>query len=156
MAAFNGWTLAVFAGVSILFGLFSLTGLLVGLGLAVVARNELLGRRRILAYDPSGFSLLWRNQLGLMTLIVVYCVWSMYRASAAPDPVLAELTAMLGEGMDELVRSLSLTLYATVIAVTVIAQGLNARYYHVRVARLREYVADTPQWVLDLQRSLPR
>jgi hypothetical protein len=156
VAAFNGWTLAVFAAVSILFGLFSLTGFLVGVGLAVVARNELLGRRRILAYDPGGFTLLWRNQVGLMALIVVYCAWSMYRTTAAPDPVLAELTAMLGEGMDELVRSLTLTLYATVIAVTVIVQGLNARYYHVRVARLREYLTETPQWVLDLQRSIPR
>jgi hypothetical protein len=63
---------------------------------------------------------------------------------------------MLGEGMDELVRSLTLTLYATVIAVTVIVQGLNARYYHVRVARLREYLTETPQWVLDLQRTIPR
>jgi hypothetical protein len=85
VAAFNGWTLAVFAAVSILFGLFSLTGFLVGVGLAVVARNELLGRRRILAYDPGGFTLLWRNQVGLMALIVVYCAWSMYRTTAAPE-----------------------------------------------------------------------
>ena len=34
-----------------------------------------------------------------------------------------------------------------------IFQGLNARYYFVRTARIRDYVRDTPPWVLDLQRS---
>ena len=43
--------------------------------------------------------------------------------------------------------------YSTVIVVTGIFQGLNARYYFVRAARIREYVRDTPKWVLDLQRS---
>jgi hypothetical protein len=154
VAAFNAWTFACFAGVSILFGLFSLPGLLVGVGLAVVARNEFVGRRRILSYDATGFELLWRNQLGLMALIVVYCAWSMYRAVAFPDPELAELTEILGDGTGELVRSLTLGTYATVIVATVIVQGLNARYYHVRIRRLRAYLDETPAWVLDVLRSV--
>ncbi len=40
-----------------------------------------------------------------------------------------------------------------VIVLSGIFQGLNARYYFVRAGRLRDYVRDTPQWVLDLQRS---
>lgn len=154
VAAFNGWTFAAFAGISILFGLFSLPGFLVGVGLAVVARNEFVGRRGILSYDPAGFELLWRNQLGLMALIVLYCVWSMYRAAAFPDPEIEELTAMLGEDTGELVQSLTQGAYAAVIVATVIFQGLNARYYHVRIARLEEYLSETPGWVLDLQRAI--
>lgn len=154
VAAFNGWTFGFFAVVSILFGLFSLPGMLVGVGLAVVTRNEFAGRKRVLAFDAAGFELLWRNQVGLMTLIVAYCVWSMYRAVSFPDPALAELNELLGEGMDELMQSLTLGLYATVIVATVIFQGLNARYYFVRIARLQEYLRETPDWVLDVQRSV--
>ena len=139
---------------SILFGLFSLPGFLVGVGLAVVARNEFVGRSRILSYDAAGFELLWRNQIGLMALIVLYCVWSMYSAATVPDPELAELTELLGEGTGELLQSLTLGMYATVIVATVLFQGLNARYYHVRIARLQEYLSETPAWVLDVQRSV--
>ena len=77
VAAFNGWTIGFFAGVSILSGLFSLTGFVVGVGLAVVTRNEFVGRGRLRRLDPSGLELLWRNQVGFMALIIVYCVWSM-------------------------------------------------------------------------------
>ena len=66
VAAFNGWSVGFFAVVSILFGLFSLTSFLVGVGLAFVARNEFVGRARLRQLDPSGLELLWRNQLGFM------------------------------------------------------------------------------------------
>lgn len=153
VAAFNGWSIGVFAVLSILFGLFSLTGLAVGAGLALVARNEFVGRGRLRSFDLSGLELLWRNQIGLMTLIIAYCVWSMYRTVAAPDPEMAQLTDLLGGETGDVVQSLTLTMYAAVIVVTGIFQGLNARYYFVRVDRLRDYVRETPQWVLDLQRS---
>jgi hypothetical protein len=153
VAAFNGWTIGFFAVVSLLFGLFSLTGFLVGAGLAVVARNELVGGRRVRALDPSGLELLWRNQLGFMALIIGYSLWSMYGAVTVPDPGMAELTELLGEGTDDLIQSLTLTVYAGVIGATAIFQGLNARYYFVRVARMQDYVRDTPPWIIDLQRS---
>ena len=70
-----------------------------------------------------------------------------------PPPILADLTLLLGEGVEDLFQSVTLMLYAAVIAATGIFQGLNARYYFVRVLMLRDYVRDTPQWVLDLQRA---
>ena len=154
VATFNGWSVGFFAVVSILFGLFSLTSFLVGVGLAFVARNEFVGRARLRSLDPSGLELLWRNQLGFMSLIIAYCVWSMYRTVAAPAPqVLADFTQLLGGGLEDLIQSVTLTLYALVIAATGIFQGLNARYYFVRVSMIRDYVRDTPRWVLDLQRA---
>ena len=154
VAAFNGWSVGFFAVVSILFGLFSLTSFLVGVGLAFVARNEFVGRARLRSLDPSGLELLWRNQLGFMSLIIAYCVWSIYRTVAAPTPpIMADLTELLGEGVGNLVQSVTVMLYALVIAATGIFQGLNAWYYFVRVSMIRDYVRDTPQWVLDLQRA---
>ncbi len=162
VAAFNGWSAAFFAVLSILFGLFSLTSFLVGVGLAIVARNELVGRRRVRELDSSGLVLLWRNQLGFMALIIAYCVWSLSGAVGAPDSEmtallerfdLSPLTELLGQSVGELVRTLSLFVYGTVIFATAISQGLNARYYFVRVARMRDYLRDEPQWVVARQRS---
>ena len=162
VAAFNGWSAAFFAVLSILFGLFSLTSFLVGVGLAIVARNELVGRRRVRELDSSGLVLLWRNQLGFMVLIIAYCVWSLSRAVGAPDSEmtallerfdLSPLTELLGQSVGEFVRMLSLFVYGTVIFATAISQGLNARYYFVRVARMRDYLRDEPQWVVARQRS---
>ena len=152
VAAFNGWSIGFFAVVSLLFGLFSLTSFLVGVGLAVVARNEFVGRTRLRALDPSGLELLWRNQVGFMALIIAYCVWSMFRAVALPNAV-TDFMELLGEGAGELLQSLTILAYVAVIVLTGIFQGLNAHYYFVRAARIRDYVRDTPQWVLELQRS---
>lgn len=152
VAAFNGWTFGFFAVVSLLAGVFSLTDFLVGVGLAVVARNEFVGRDRIRALEPSGFELLWRNQLGLLALIVAYCAWSMVQAAAFPDPQMQELANLLGEDTGDLVRSLTQTVYATLIVATCVFQGLSSRYYFVRIARLRDYLRATPDWVVELLR----
>jgi hypothetical protein len=39
------------------------------------------------------------------------------------------------------------------IALTIIFQGLNAVYYFTRAKLLRRYVAETPAWVVELQRT---
>jgi len=156
VAAFNGWTLGFFAVLSILFGFTSPTSLLVGLGLAVIARNEFVGRARIRAWDASGLELLWRNQIGLMALIIAYCLWSMYRSTAFADPEMTQLLELLGEDTGQLIRSLTFTVYVIVIGATVIFQGLNARYYFVRIERLRDHVRSTPEWIRDVQRLAER
>ena len=88
-----------------------------------------------------------------MALIVAYCVWSIYLAIAAPNPQIAQYTEVLGEDVEGLVQLMTVALYAVVMVASGIFQGLNARYYFVRVSMIRDYVQDTPQWVLDLQRS---
>jgi hypothetical protein len=60
--------------VTLLFGIFNLTALVLGAGMAVVARNEFKGRSAILRADIAGPELLWRNQVGFMALIIVYCL----------------------------------------------------------------------------------
>ena len=154
VASVNGWSIGIFAAVTLLFAFSSLTALVLGVGMAVVARNEFKGRAAILRPDPTGPELLWRNQIGFMGLIIAYCLWSMYQTvSQPPDAQMAELTELLGEGIEELVRSLTLTVYAVVIVVTGLVQGLIARYYFRRVALIEDYLRDTPEWVRELQRS---
>ena len=139
---------------TLLFGLFNLNALVLGAGMAVVARNEFKGRSAILRSEVTGPELLWRNQVVLMALIIMYCLWSIYRTTGQPDPQMAELTELLGSDLDEVVRSLTLMMYTGVIGTTVIFQGLNARYYLRRIGMIREYLSQTPSRVLKLQESV--
>ncbi len=152
IATFNGWTIGGFAAITLVFGLFSLTTLILGLGMAVVARNEFRGRALLRSFDPAGPRLLGQNQLGFMTLIILYCCWSMYRTLYGPGLQLGGLEQVLGDA-EELVTTLTLVVYGGVIVATLLLQGLNSRYYWTRVRILEEYLHDTPAWVVELQRS---
>ena len=78
VATFNGWSFGVFAAISLLFGIFSITSLLVGIGLGIVAWNEFRGRDLLRGFDPRGTRLLGWNQVGLICLLVVYCLWCIF------------------------------------------------------------------------------
>jgi len=70
VAAFNGWSIGIVAALSVPFALFSISGFLVTLGLAIIAANEFRGRRGLLRFDPAATALLGWNQIGLISLIV--------------------------------------------------------------------------------------
>jgi hypothetical protein len=152
VAAFNGWTLGSIAAASVLFGLFSRTALVMGLAMGFVAWNEFRGRALLRAFDPEGARLLGKNQVGLLVVIVVYCLWSIYITTTGENPEMAEIEAMIGD-ISDLVTELTVMVYGAVIGLSVLFQGLNARYYFSRQRLIREYVQQTPDWVVDLQRS---
>jgi hypothetical protein len=164
LAAFNGWVTGILAVLSAPFALFSMAGLLVTVGLSVIAYNEFRGRKRLLQFDPSAPALLGWNQVGLLTLIVVYCLWMLFvgLTSACPfaaemkaNPELADALGSLGE-FDHLYKVLVVSVYGTVIVLSAIFQGLNALYYFTRRKHVEAYVRATPAWVLDLQRITAR
>ena len=152
VATFNGWTIGVFAAITLLFALFSVTALVVGAGMAVVSWNEFRGRTLLRQFDPQGPRLLGRNQVGFMSLLVGYCLWSMYRTVTNPITEIEGLEELAGITGD-LITNLTVTVYGIVILLSVLFQGLNAVYYFRRVKPVEEYVRDTPPWIVDLQRS---
>lgn len=151
-AAVNGWTIGFFAAVTLLFSLSSPVTALLGIGMAVVAWNEFRGRKMIRQLDPRGPQLLGRNQLGFMVLLIVYCLWSIARMHTHSIPGLEELEALVGP-VEDLATALATSFYASVIVLTVIFQGLMARFYFARVGMMVAYLRDTPAWVVDLQRT---
>ncbi len=151
VATFNGWTLGVLGVLSILFGLFSLTGFIVGVFLVIVARNEFRGRALIRQFEPRGALLLAKNQIGLIGIVIAYCLWSMYTTVANPSGQTAELEELAGLPSG-LVTELTLMVYGVVIVLTLLFQGLNARYYFVRSQQLKDYLERTPEWIVDMQR----
>jgi hypothetical protein len=159
VAAFNGWATGIFAALSAPFALFSIAGFLVTVGLSVIAYNEFRGRKRLLRFDPLAPVLLGWNQVGLMMLIIGYCLWMLFvsctgagpfAAQVESNPELADAAGSLAQ-FDQLYKGIAVLVYGTVIAVTVIFQGLNAIYYFTRCKHVRAYVQETPGWVLDLQ-----
>lgn len=161
VATFNAWTTAVLAGLSAPFALFSLAGLVVFVGLSLVAWNEFRGRRRLLDYDPAGATILGWNQLGLLALITLYCVWAIYSnlwGSQSIDAQLnanPELRAAFGslDGLGQLLKPIVLAFYGIVIALSALFQGGNALYYFTRRKYVAKYAEETPAWVIDLQRA---
>jgi hypothetical protein len=156
VAMFNGWATGIFAALSAPFALFSIDGFLVTVGLSVISYNEFRGRKRLLQFDPLSPILLGWNQVGLMTLIIVYCLWMLLTSLTSADPFAAEVAAnpeLAGSlnQFDHLYKDLVVTVYGTVIVLSVIFQGLNALYYFTCRKHVEAYVQETPEWVLDLQ-----
>jgi hypothetical protein len=161
VATFNGWTIGVLAALSWPFAFFSLEGFLVALGLSISAYIEFRGRRGLLQFDPSAATLLGWNQVGLLTLISVYCLWQLWSALSGAGPLATELQAQpeLGEalgsveGLESLYRNIAVAFYGAVIFLTLIFQGLNAFYYFTRRKYVEFCVRETPEWVLELERN---
>jgi len=162
VATFNAWSTAILAAISTPFALWSPVGLLVFMGLSAVAWNEFRGRRRLIAADPEGAAILGWNQLWLLGMIAVYCLWSLYsnlwggeslETQLQTDPRLGAAIGSI-QGFDDLYRMIVVGLYGSVIALSVVFQGGNALYYFSRRKYVEKYMWETPTWVIDLQRTM--
>jgi hypothetical protein len=161
VATFNAWTTAILAGLSAPFALFSFAGLVIFAGLALVAWNEFRGRRRLEQFDSAGVTILGWNQLGLLALITVYCLWAVYSNLWGTESIDAqlranpELKAAFGslDGMSQIIQPIVLAFYGLVIGLSALFQGGNALYYFTRRKYVEKYVRDTPAWVTDLLRA---
>ena len=161
VAAFNGWMTGIFAVTSAPFAPFSIAGFLVTVGLGIVAYNEFQGRKRLLLFDDSAPRLLGWNQVGFLTMIIVYCLWMIFTGLTGEGPFAAELAAKPElrevldsiDGLDYFYKLIVLAIYGTVIVLSAIFQGWNAYYYFSRRKHVEDYVRETPEWVIDVQRA---
>ena len=164
MALFNGITIGIFAGFALLFALLSplfgeidVAALVMAVALGLMTWNEFRGRRLLRRFDSRGPRVLGWNQLALMVLIAGYCAWMIARSHFGPgpyaediarEPMLEPTLAPIGK----LHRILTWAVYGGVLLGTVLFQGLNALYYFTRRRHLEAYLAETPDWVVHLQR----
>ena len=151
IATFNAWTLMAVGGLSVLVGLFSLKAVLVGGALLALGWNEMRGRNLLLRFDPEGPRILGWNQLALLGVIVLYCASAISTALAASNPEMAELEALVGIDPGTVGR-LTALVYGAVILGAALFQGLLSRYYFLREKPLREYLEETPAWIVELQK----
>ncbi|WP_145385200.1 hypothetical protein [Stieleria neptunia] len=154
MAAFNAWTVGLIAALSFPFAFFGLDGLAITVGLSAVCVFEVLGRRKLLKLDPSAGIWLGWNQVGFLALIVAYCLWMLL--GEAPDiSANPELSRLLGSDGQQLYQALNLTVYGSVIVLSVIFQGGNAIYYFTRRRYLVAYQQQTSPWVREFFKIIP-
>lgn len=158
VAAFNAWCFSIFAGFSLLFAIFSFTSLIAAAVLGGLAYNEFRGRRQLKQLDPRGPKTLGINQLLCCTAIALYCGWQIIKALTGPGPYEQmiqqhpELASML-EPIHELLFTATLAAYALILIVGVASQGATAWYYFTRKKHLHAYIEQTPEWVIDLERT---
>ncbi|MHC5024403.1 MAG: hypothetical protein ACYTGG_10925 [Planctomycetota bacterium] len=158
VAVCSGWTTAVFAGLTLLMGLFDLTTFVLGAVLAAVAWNELAAAKLLRQLDERAPRRLSWNQLGLATAIIVYAAWGTYHALTGPGPYDSYLAqggevAEMLESVAALHTAIAVAVYISLVPGTIVLQGGAAWYYATRTRHLREYVLQTPGWIIDLQRT---
>ncbi len=165
LAKFNMICAGVFSGLSLLcaageaaFGEFDWVALVMGVGLGAVAWNESRGRKMLLQFNTRAPFALGFNQLAMMVLIIAYAAWMMAVGLLGPNPYEEAmqrepmLKQMLGD-IGDLYKTLTVIVYGSLIAATVIFQGINSLYYFTRARILRAFLAETPAWVVQLQQS---
>ncbi len=157
VATFSGWTMACFAGLTLLSGLFSLSALLLGIGLSVIAYIELRGAKRLRRFDIGAPRQLGLNQIALGVLLFGYGLWGILEALFGPSPyeqylagggAMAETIAPI----DHLNRAIGVLVYALVILCGLFAPAGAAAYYFSRRRHVVAYLKNTPQWVIDTLR----
>jgi hypothetical protein len=159
VAAVSGWTLAFFAFITLIGGLFSFTSLLLGVGLGIVAYLELRGSKGLRRFDETAPLRLGFNQIALGAMIVVYCGWGIWLAVAGPGPYDSYLaqggdTAEMIEPTAQLHTAMTSAFYALLICVSVVAQGCAALYHFTRRRHMIAYLRETPAWVVEALRAV--
>lgn len=158
VASVSAWSLAVFAGVSWLFALFSLKAALVAAGLSACAFFEFRGVAGLKRMDLRAPARLAWNQFGLAVLIAAYCVWSALSAWYGPNPyaqavaTTPELGDML-EPFEDVMRQITVGVYALVLVLSVCIQASTIVYYRSRRKIIAAYLKETPGWIVELDRQ---
>lgn len=161
VAAISGWTLAVFAALTLLLGLFDAASLLLGAALAAVAWSELRGAAGMRRFEPRAPRRLAINQIVLAAAIIAYAGWKLVAAVTGPNPYDEQLASAGGEvrrmlePIAELHTLIAVALYGSLIPLTVLFQGAMAWWHMSRAKHLRAYLDATPTWVIELQRDAP-
>jgi len=155
VARFSGWVMAVFAVLSLLGGVWDLSVLLLGIGLALSAFNEFRGGARLRAFDPTGARVLAWNQLLVALVIGGYCGWALWSSLRGPSELSAQLAAagVSDPGIDRLARGISVMIYGSAIVLTMLYQSVMAGYYATRKRHVRGYLDTTEAWIVEVQRA---
>lgn len=158
-ARFEGYTVAICGGITFLSGMGSISDMLGGTVLTIIGIVEIVWAGRLGRLDATAVRTLTINQLCLAVLILLYAVWNLHAEIAHPASDLPDLSPsdaqVLGQ-MDSsamgLTHEVMLLLYGSMIAAAAAEAGMAA-YYHSRGAYLQRYLADTPPWIISMQKS---
>ncbi len=161
MAQLDGWTLAVFAGLTVICGISSVSALLVGAGLGVIAYVELNSIKRLRQLDASVANTLGFNQLALAGVLIIYASYNLLYPSPALKDALANSGELQNAGLDpnlfkefdSLGSLINQLVYGSLLVIAVGVQGSTALFYFRRKKMIETYLTKTPEWLLEMQKS---
>ena len=158
VANFDAWTVGVFGAITLVFGLNDFSSIILGGGMIVVAIVELRSAAKFKALDVAAASILIKNQIALGGLLILYAVWHLLTLShggndlsqlAGSDPEVQQMLAPY-EGITNLIMA---GVYGLLIAIAIFGQGGMMLYYRMRAKQLKSYLAQTPPWIIDMQKA---
>lgn len=158
VATFDGWSVGVFGALTLLFGLFTVVGWVLGGGMIAIAYVELKTIDAIKRLEPTSVRRLGWNQLALGALLLTYAAWSLYAAWFGPDPLASTIaaapeTAEMLAPYSSIARLISAAVYICLAGVAIFAQGGTALYYFTREKHIRAYREQTPAWIVEMQQA---
>jgi hypothetical protein len=166
VATTDAWITAIFAGGAILTSCGGIEQILIGLALGYVAFNSFRGAAGLKRFDRGAPGKLALNQIILASAIILYASVELWLVSSGKSALLKVLAGdtkygdldlgaagkMADDMRDIIIFALRMT-YVLLILGTILGQGLMALYYRSRRRILDEYMNQTPQWVVDLQKA---
>jgi hypothetical protein len=159
VAAFDGWTIAIFAALSFICGIGGVTGPVMGAAMGTIAGIELMGVPKLRRLDSRAARTLGYNQLAFASLLVLYAVWSLWgeyhgqgmlASLSASDPSVRDML----KDYEPMMRMIALAVYGSLIVAVIAAQGGMALYYFTRAKRIEQYVRQTPAWIIQMQQAV--
>ena len=156
IATLSGWSLAIFAGITLLTGLFDPPTLMLGAGLGLAACIEVRGARDLRRLQVRAPKRLASNQVFLGASVAAYAGYNLWRAMFGPSPLSAgandpQVSEMLGS-FDNLARGISALIYGAIMLVGVLVPGCTALYYASRRRHIEQFIAQSPPWIVELHR----
>ncbi|HEY1921388.1 MAG TPA: hypothetical protein VGG44_01375 [Tepidisphaeraceae bacterium] len=155
-AKLEGYTVAIFGGLTVMIGITSITDIILGLILLAIGIVELNGAARLRRLDPRGIRLLTINQLTFAVLILLYALWNVHAEIAHPVGGVTDAEAQALGQVDPSVLSLThevmLLVYSSFILAALFEAGMAA-YFRSRGPLLQQYLAETPEWITSMQKA---
>jgi hypothetical protein len=154
VARTDGGITAFFAVCCLLSFCMGWENIVLGIIFTGVAINAFRGAKRLQKFDPDAATILMLNQVYLAGAIILYALYELHAAMVGGSGSFKELEALGSMGQDyaNMERTVAYALYGVLIVGTIVGQGAMGLYYVTRRRLVEEYVKETPQWVMDLQK----
>jgi hypothetical protein len=158
-AAFDGWSLTVLGTLTLICGGYGTApGLLVSMALLGTGIFEIQSVGRLRRLNPNAIPHMAYNQLVLAGGLILYAIINIIQARHGGSAMTGELQqalAMTGSdsAIDDQLTSIMQIFYTALIAIALMVQGGTAIYYFSRQKFMLQYLAQTPDWIQQMQRE---
>ena len=155
MALVDGWTTAIFGGLTTLLSLGSVPALVLGLGMVIIGYLQLRSTARLKRLDAGSLKQMAVHQIALGILLCAYGAYSLWQVKHNPPFIAARMVSdpEMAEIVENLAQQLFVSLYVSLMVVALAGGGLMALYYYTRRKYVHAYRDQTPRWITDLQQA---